>query len=189
MRLFIGKICLTCLLVFPAHFCYPQKEKIFSAGISADYGFGEEVNNFAATVKLHYYPFQKFRMVPSFSYYSNKNDARMNIFSFNFNYLFPDLISDFFPTTQNNNVIFYPVAGFCIANVAKSACPTCSKKKSNSASNYFYNFGFNFGAGIDYDLQALLSAFRDVTANFEIQYQILENYVRPQISLGIVYDF
>jgi opacity protein-like surface antigen len=188
MKLFIRKICLTSFLFCLTCFCYSQKEKIISAGISSGYGFGGEINNLVTTIKLNYYPSQEIRIVPSFSFYLNNDYTNMNIFSFNFNYLFPDLISDFFSITQNKGITFYPVAGFCVANIkSRGTCSTCSK--SSSTSSYFYKFGFDLGAGIDYDLPTLLPVFKDMTVNFELQYQILENYTRSQLMVGLIYNF
>lgn len=189
MKLFIKKICLTFLFIFSAYFCSSQKEKVLSAGISSGYGFGEELNNFATTLKLNYYLFQDIRIAPSFSFYLNKNNTTMNVFSFNFNYLFPYLISDFFPVMQSKSMTFYPIAGFCIASIkSRRACSTCSEGFSYT-SNYSYRFGFDFGVGIDYDLPILLPVFEDMAANFEIQLQMLENYVRPQLMVGLIYNF
>jgi hypothetical protein len=161
-----------------------QDKRVFSAGLSHDYGLGKDFNNFATTFKLNYYLFDNFRVAPSFSYYLNKNDMKMRAFSFNFNYLLPDLLSDIVP-----RVVFYPIAGFCIANIAakKTVCEECAK--GSSGSNYLYYFGFDFGAGIDYDLPTLLPVLKDMTANFEVQYQAVENFSRPQFLLGIIYNF
>jgi hypothetical protein len=188
MNLFIRKICLASFLIFLSCFCYSQKEKVLSVGIGSNYGLGKNINNFAATIMINYYPVQDIRLVPSFSFYFNKNDMNMNVFSFNFNYLFPDLISNFFPVMQNKNITFYPLAGFCIANITSGkTCSTCSR--GSSSLNYFYKFGFDFGVGIEYDLPVLFPIFEDMTANFEMQYQILENYARPQLLFGLVYNF
>jgi hypothetical protein len=189
MKLFIRKICLIALFIVSTYFCYSQKERVLSAGVSAGYGFGKEINNFATTIKLNYYPFQDIRVAPSFSFYLNKNNTSINIFSFNFNYLFPDLISGFFPVMQNKNMTLYPVVGFCIANIgSKRGCLTCSES-SSFTSFYSYRFGFDFGVGIDYDLSVLFPIFRDMDANFEMQYQLLESYVRIQLMVGLVYNF
>jgi hypothetical protein len=160
------------ILFFASTFSNAQDKRVFSAGLSYDYGFGKDFNNFAATFKLNYYPFDNFRVAPSFSYYLNKNDMKMNAFSFNFNYLLSGLLPDMAP-----RVVFYPIAGFCIANVAASG------------SNYLYHFGFDFGVGIDYDLPTLLPVLKDMTVNFEVQYQAIENFSRPQSFLGIIYNF
>jgi hypothetical protein len=165
-----------------------QDKRIFSAGLSNDYGFGKDFNNFATTFKLNYYLFDNFRVAPSFSYYLDKNDMKMRAFSFNFNYLIPGFLSNAFPTADQR-VVFYPIAGFCIANIAarRTVCEECTR--GSSSSNYLYYFGFDFGAGIDYDLPTLLPVLKDMTANFEVQYQIVENFSRPQFLLGIIYNF
>ncbi|MDR1525515.1 MAG: hypothetical protein LBS79_09740 [Tannerella sp.] len=187
MELF-RKVFLIYVLMFLSYFCYAQKRKVFSAGISTDCGFGKELNNFSSTAKLRYYLFDNFRIAPSFSFYFPKEDSRMNAFAFNFHYLFPGLAADIF-LSDRKGIVFYPVAGFYIANAAKGkrVCSTCSTNAV--ASNYSYYFGFDFGAGLDYDLPTSAPVWQDMTANFEIQYQAVENYRRPQLSLGLIYNF
>jgi hypothetical protein len=190
MKLF-RKLFLICVLIFLTHFSYAQKEKVFSVGLSSDLGFGKDLNNFSSTIKLNYYLFSNFRIVPSFSLYPPKENSKMNAFAFNFNYLFPNAASNIF-LTDRRGIVFYPVAGFYIANIAKGrrACASCSANASGGAApNYSYYFGFDFGAGLDYDLPTSTPGWRDVTANFEIQYKIIENYGRPQLSLGLIYNF
>jgi hypothetical protein len=191
MKLYIEKILLTTVFFSVSFFCWAQNERKISVGMSTDYGFGKNFNNYASTLRLSYFLFEEFRISPSFSYYFSKDDMRMNVFSFDFHYLFPDLISHIFPVMDNYNIYFYPVAGFCIANIdkPKRACSDCSTNSSSSGSNYAYNFGFDFGAGVDYDLPTLLPVLRNMTTNFELQYQAMENYNRPQLLFGIMYNF
>ncbi|MDR2679320.1 MAG: hypothetical protein LBC47_00765 [Tannerella sp.] len=66
---------------------------------------------------------------------------------------------------------------------------TCSTNSAASGSNYSYYFGFNYGVGLDYDLSESTPVLQNMTANFEIRYQTIENYRRPQLLLGIIYDF
>lgn len=159
--------------------------------MSTDYGFGESFNNYASTIRLNYFLFEEFRISPSFSYYFSKNNMKMNVFSFNFHYVFSSLIPHYFPVMKNQGLYFYPVAGFCIANIdrPKSVCSGCSTNAIPSGANYVYNFGFDFGAGVDYDLPTLLPVLRDMNVNFEIQYQALEEFSRPQLLFGIMYNF
>jgi hypothetical protein len=191
MELFFKKILLVLAFVCLPLFCFAQKEKKISVGVSTDYGFGKDINNYASTIKLNYYLFKEFRISPSFSHYLNKEHMKMNIFSFNFHYMLPNLVSHIFPVMENNGLCFYPVVGFCIADVdqPRKRCATCSEYSNTSGANYVYNFGFDFGAGIDYELPTLLPVLRNMTASFEIQYQAIENYGRPQLLFGIMYDF
>jgi hypothetical protein len=191
MKLYFEKILMISVFFSVSFFCFAQNEKTVSVGMSTDYGFGKRFNNYASAVRLNYFLFEEFRISPSFSCYFSKDDVRMNVFSFNFQYLFPHLISRIFPAMSNYDLCFYPVAGFCIAGIdrPKRVCADCSATAISSGSSYAYNFGFDFGAGIDYDLPTLLPVLRNMTANFEIQYQALENYSRPQLLLGIMYNF
>ena len=191
MKLFFERGLILLVFIFVSFFSIAQKEKKISVGVSTDYGFGKDYNNYASTVKLNYHLFEEFRISPSFSYYFNMNNTKMNIFSFNFHYLFPNLISQIFPGMENQGLCFYPLAGFCVANISKprKGCSDCSSYSGTSDANYMYHFGFDFGAGIDYDLPTLLPVLRDMSANFEIQYQAAEKYVRPQLLFGIMYNF
>ncbi|HCC51338.1 MAG TPA: hypothetical protein DEQ30_04200 [Porphyromonadaceae bacterium] len=191
MKTCFSKLLLLLVFFSGSFFCLAQKEKKVSVEISTDYGFGKDFNNYASTVRLNYFLIEKFRISPSFSYYFNKDNKKMNIFSFNFHYVFSDLIPKLFPVMEDQGLYFYPVAGFCIANLdyPKRNCSNCSETVTSSGSNYTYNFGFDFGAGVDYDLPTLLPVLRDMSANFEIQYQALEQYNRPQLSFGIMYNF
>jgi hypothetical protein len=166
-----------------------QEKKFFSVGVSNDYGFGGNFNNHATTFKLNYYPVDNFRIAPSYSYYLDKNSMKMRAFSFNFNYLFPDFLSNIFPSLNNQSMVFYPLAGFYIVNASekKAVCKECSSGGS-PGSDYLYNFGFDFGVGVDYDLPTSLPVLKDVTVNFEMQYQAVERFSRPQILLGIIYN-
>jgi hypothetical protein len=191
MKLFTGKFLLIFIFVLFSFFCFAQNGRKLSLGLGTDYGFGKDFNNYASTVKLNYYLFEKFRISPSFSYFFNKNNMEMSVFSFNFHYLFPDLVPRIFPIMKNQSVCFYPVAGFCIASIdrPKKLCSDCSTSTVASRANYVYNFGFDFGMGLDYDLPTLLPILRDMTVSFEFQYQIVDIYSRPQLLFGIMYNF
>ena len=191
MKLFFKKGLILLVFIFASFFSAAQMEKKFSIGISTDYGFGKDFNNCASTLKLHYHLFEEFRISPSFSYYYNKENVKMNVFSFNFHYLFPDLIPQIFPVLKNQGLCFYPVVGFCVANISnpRKSCSDCSSISATSGANYMYHFGFDFGAGIDYDLPTLLPFLRDMSASFEVQYQAAEKYARPLLLFGIMYNF
>jgi hypothetical protein len=98
--------------------------------------------------------------------------------------MFPNLVPRIFPVIKSHGVCFYPVAGFRIANTDRP-----NRYTAASGANYAYNFGFDFGIGIDYDLPTLLPVLQDMTANFEIQYQAVEIFSRPQLLFGIMYNF
>ena len=171
--------------------CFSQKEKKVSLGVSLDYGFGKDYNNDALTLLLNYNLLEKFRVSPSFSYFLNKDDMKMKTFSFNFHYLFPKFLANTFPAMKNQDMSFYPIVGFLISNFShvQGECHSCSVNNSTSDVKYLYNFGFNFGVGVEYDLPTLLPLLRDMGVNFEMYYQTTDNYSRPLISFGLLYNF
>ena len=170
---------------------FSQKEGDISLGLSLDYGFGKDFNNYASGLRVEYNLFERFRIAPQFTYYLNKEDMKMVSFSFNFHYLFPELLSNYFPALKNQGVCFYPVAGFLISNFSHrvNGCSGCSANGQDADMKYLYNFGFDFGAGIEYEIPTLLPILRDMVVNFEVQYQLMDNYTRPLVSFGLLYNF
>ncbi|MDR2915863.1 MAG: porin family protein [Tannerella sp.] len=171
-------------------FCFSQKEKDLSVGLSLNYGFGKDFDNYASTIHFNYNILDRFRVAPSFSYYFDKDDIKMRLFTLGFHYLFPDIISNMFPSMKNQGLCFYPVFGFSIVNTSgpKKNCSSCSAgSRYNSFSSN--NFGFDFGVGVEYELPTLLPVFRDMAVNFEIEYFAVENYSRPSVGFGLLYYF
>jgi hypothetical protein len=181
------KACLIYALIFLPYFCHAQRKDVFSAGIGIGCGFGEDINNFSSTMKLHYYLFDNIRIAPSFFFYFPRSGVKMNAFAFDFNCLLPDFAPNIFDIDQKG-IVFYSVAGFYIVDMAKNnrACSMCATDVS--ASGTFY-FGFDFGIGVDYELPTSKSVWRDISVNFEIQYQVIERFMRPQLAAGLIYDF
>jgi hypothetical protein len=184
MKSFSEKFLLILIFVSLSFFCFAKNGRTLSIGMSNEYGFGKDFNNYASTVKLNYYLLHKFRISPSFSYFFIKDNMRMSIFSFKIHYMFPNLVPRIFSVMKNYGAYFYPVAGFCIANIDQP-----NRYTAASGANYVYNFGFDFEIGIDYDLLTLLPVLQDMTANFEIQYQAVKTFSRPQLLFGIMYNF
>ena len=185
-RLFMPLIfCLCCFN------CYSQKEGEVALGLSLNYGFGREFNNCASNIRIDYNFFERFRISPSFSYYFNKNNMKMNDFSINFHYLFPDFLSNSFQIFENHDICFYPIAGFFISNFlhANKNCTSCFVDEYDPQIKYLFNFGFDFGAGVEYKLPTLLPLLRNMYVNFEMKCQMTDNYSRPTLSFGALYKF
>ena len=170
--------------------CNAQKAGDMSVCLSTDYGFGKDFNNYASTIHFNYNLFKEIRISPSFSYFLNKENRKMNMFALNFNYMLYDVIENSIPAMRNQEICFYPIMGFCITNVSKLGyCKNCEDSFSSINSNYVFNFGFNFGAGVDYEIPTMLPVLRDMSANFELQYHALDKFSRPLVSFGLLYHF
>lgn len=169
--------------------CLSQKEGDFLLGLSSDVAVGK-YNNFAPTLHLRYHLLDRFRVAPSFSYYLNKNEMKMQSFAFNFHYLFPQMASRLFPKFKNQSICFYPLAGFYITRVVgvKADCSSCSVGSVAYRDKSANNFGFDFGLGADYKLPVKAPFFKNTTAFFEIQYQLVESYNRPVFAFGLLYN-
>ena len=191
MHTFLKKIFLAFIITFSSFPCFCQREGDISLGLSLDYGFGAEFNNRASTLRFNYNILEKLRVVPSFSYFLNKENIKMRAFSLNFHYLFPELVSKYIPVAKRNGILLYSIAGFFISGLSgsKDGCSTCASEGFSSASSYFYNFGFDFGIGVEYKLPILLPLLRDMSVNFETQYMIVDKYSRPVVSFGLLYGF
>ena len=171
--------------------CFSQKEGEVALGLSLNYGFGREFNNYASNIRIDYNLFERFRISPSFSYYFNKNNMSMNDISINFHYLFPDLLSNYFQVLKNHDICFYPIVGFLISNFSHSNknCASCFVDEHEPKIKYLFNFGFDFGAGVEYKLPTSLLLLRNMYVNYEVQYQMTDNYSRPALSFGALYKF
>ncbi len=161
-----------------------------SVGLSLNYAFGKEFNNYASAIHFSYNILDHIRVAPSFSYYLNKDEMEMKLFTLGFHYLFPDMISNLFPSMKNQGLCLYPIFGFSIVNASgpKSDCYSCSIGSGYNSSS-LNNFGFDFGVGVEYELPTLLPVFREMAVNFEIEYFAVENYSRSSIGFGLLYYF
>jgi len=179
------------ILLFPICCTSTQQEEGKVSLISSlDYGLGKDFNNYATTIHLYYNIFSKIRIAPSFSYFFNKRNMKMRTFTFNCHYLFPDAASNYFKVLKNQGICFYPITGFLVSGIAnnKKECYSCDVFEIPKSEKFSYNFGFNFGAGVDYEIPTMLPLLREMKMNIEIKYQTLDNYRRPLISFGILYE-
>ena len=170
---------------------YSQKEGEVALGLSSNYGFGSDFNNYASNFRIDYNLFERFRISPSFTYYFKKSNMKMIDFSINFHYLFPELLSNYFMVLKNNDICFYPITGFLISNFtnSKNKCNSCFDEENNKSIKYLFNFGFDIGAGVEYKLPTLLPTLRKMYLNFEMKYQLTDNYSRPALAFGALYKF
>ena len=163
----------------------------FSIGSSLDYGAGKNFNNFAGAVQINYNLAERVRLSPSFSYFLNKEKMKMSAIALNVHYLFPKSAENIFPILKGQEILLYPLAGFYISNFSgkRKICNACTADEVENEPRFRTNFGFDFGAGIEYEIPTLLPLLRDMSLNFEIRYQLLDNYRRPLVSFGLLYDF
>ena len=170
---------------------FSQEKRKISLGASLDYGAGKNFNNHGTTVFFNYRLLEKVRISPLFTYFFNKDKMKMKTFNLNFHYLLPKLAANLFPVFKNHDVSLYPITGFLISSTGniKKDCSTCyvngpkiRKKSSN-------NFGFDFGVGVEYKIPTLLFLLCDMNLKLELKYQTLDNYSRPLVSFGLLYDF
>lgn len=192
MYLFFRKYTLILFFSLFSIFCLSQKTGDIALGLSLDYAGGSNHNNYASTLHFRYNLFDNFRVAPQFSYYLNKDDMKMKTFAFNFHYLFPKMASTLFPSLNNQNIYFYPLAGFFIAGITESNanCSSCSADTNvNYRTKSENNFGFDFGVGAEYRLPSSSFFFKNASVCFEIQYQLLGMYNRPSFLSGLLYNF
>ena len=192
MKIFFKRI----IIVFEISLCFvaslaSQESGRFSIGTSLDYGAGKDFNNYATTLHINYNLIERIRISPSFSYFLNKDNMKMSAIALNCHYLFPKLAESIFPVLKNQGICFYPIAGFYISNFRndKKPCYSCVANENKIGSKLRSNFGFDFGVGIEQEIPTLLPILKDMSLNFEYKYQALDNYRRPLISFGLLYDF
>ena len=163
----------------------------FSLGSSLDYGVGKKFNNFAGTILINYNLADRVRVSPSFSSFLNKEQMKMSAFALNVHYLFPKLAENYFPILKNQEIYFYPLAGFYISNFngQNNICNACTDDGTELMPRLRTHFGFNFGIGVEHEIPTLLPLLRDMSLNLELKYQLLDDYRRPLVSLGFLYDF
>ena len=188
---FLLKILLLVIFFHITSSCFSREENKISIGVSSEYSFKNDYNNYASTIHLNYNIYGNVRMAPSFSYYLDKDNMKMRAFSFNFHYLMPQLITKISSAMKNQGICLYPLAGFYISSSSgsKKGCSSCITTYSASDSNFTHNFGFDFGAGAEYELPTLLPLLRDMYMVFEMKYFIVDRYSRSSVTCGLSYKF
>ena len=163
----------------------------FSVGSSLDYGAGKKFNNFAGAIQVNYNLVERVRIAPAFSYFLNKENRKMSAIALNVHYIFPKLAENLFPIFKGQEIYFYPLAGFYISNYSgkNKICNACIADNTGNGPKFRTNFGFDFGAGVEHKMPTILPLLKDMSLNFEIRYQLLDNYRRPLVSFGLLYDF
>ena len=191
MKSFFKKSILVFFLSSFSLYCFSQREGQIALGVSLDYGIGKDINNNAVALHFNYNLLEKVRVAPSYSFFFKKEEMKMQTFSLDFHYLFPEILSKHLPETKNQGICLYPIAGFLISTFSGPGkeCSTCSVSNHVDDPNYIYNFGFNFGVGLEYKIPTLLPLLKDMLLNLEMKYQIVDSYERPLVAFGLMYNF
>ena len=160
------KIMMIAALMLMSIGAFAQEGKM---AIGAQLGFASYDNYSPLGIggKFQYEFVNNFRGEASFNYYLKKDNVSMWELNANVHYLFH--ITD--------QVTLYPLAGLTMLTAKVESADFGGIKTSASDTN----IGLNLGAGIEYPLSDT------VKLNGEIKYQIVNDFDRPVISVGLTF--
>ena len=138
---------------------------IQTAGVHLSYG--TEIESFGIGVKYQYNITNNIRLEPSMNYFFENNGIDQFDINTNAHYLFP----------MASNVRVYPLAGLTFARW--SFPQLIGGKFSNDATR----LGINIGGGAEMDITDKLML------NFELKYQLVNDFDQAIFNLGIAYMF
>ena len=138
---------------------------IQAAGVHLSYG--TEIESFGIGLKYQYNITDNIRLEPSMNYFFESNDIDQFDINANAHYLFP----------MASNVRVYPLAGLTFARW--SFPQLIGGKFSNDATR----LGINIGGGAEMDITDKLML------NFELKYQLVNDFDQAIFNLGIAYMF
>ena len=138
---------------------------IQAAGVHLSYG--TEIESFGIGLKYQYNITDNIRLEPSMNYFFENNGIDQFDINANAHYLFP----------MASNVRIYPLAGLTFARW--SFPQLIGGKFSNDATR----LGINIGGGAEMDITDKLML------NFELKYQIVNDFDQAIFNLGIAYMF
>ena len=138
---------------------------IQAAGVHLSYG--TEIESFGIGLKYQYNITDNIRLEPSMNYFFENNDIDQFDINANAHYLFP----------MASNVRVYPLAGLTFARW--SFPQLIGGKFSNDATR----LGINIGGGAEMDITDKLML------NFELKYQLVNDFDQAIFNLGIAYMF
>ncbi len=156
---------LACMILCNLVMYAEQGDKAF--GVNLNYGLHSDYKNLGLGVKGQYEFIDNVRGEASFNYYLKKDNVSMWELNANVHYLFR--ITD--------EVTLYPLAGLTMLTAKVESANFGGIKSSASDTN----IGLNLGAGIEYPLSD------SVKLNGEIKYQIVNDFDRPVISVGLTF--
>ena len=129
--------------------------------------YGTEIESFGIGVKYQYNITDNIRLEPSMNYFFENNGIDQFDINANAHYLFP----------MASNVRVYPLAGLTFARW--SFPQLIGGKFSNDATR----LGINIGGGAEMDITDKLML------NFELKYQLVNDFDQAIFNLGIAYMF
>ena len=135
--------------------------------MNLNYGLHSDYKNLGLGVKGQYEFIDNVRGEASFNYYLKQDNVSMWELNANVHYLFR--ITD--------EVTLYPLSGLTMLTAKVESANFGGIKSSASDTN----IGLNLGAGIEYPLSD------SVKLNGEIKYQIVNDFDRPVISVGLTF--
>jgi outer membrane protein X len=138
---------------------------IQAAGVHLSYG--TEIESFGIGIKYQYNITDNIRLEPSMNYFFENNGIDQFDINANAHYLFP----------MASNVRVYPLAGLTFARW--SFPQLIGGKFSNDATR----LGINIGGGAEMDITDKLML------NFELKYQLVNDFDQAIFNLGIAYMF
>ena len=138
---------------------------IQAAGVH--FSYGTEIESFGIGLKYQYNITDNIRLEPSMNYFFENNGIDQFDINANAHYLFP----------MASNVRVYPLAGLTFARW--SFPQLIGGKFSNDATR----LGINFGGGAEMDITDKLML------NFELKYQLVNDFDQAIFNLGIAYMF
>jgi outer membrane protein X len=138
---------------------------IQAAGVHLSYG--TEIESFGIGLKYQYNITDNIRLEPSMNYFFENNGIDQFDINANAHYLFP----------MASNVRVYPLAGLTFARW--SFPQLIGGKFSNDATR----LGINIGGGAEMDITDKLML------NFELKYQLVNDFDQAIFNLGIAYMF
>ena len=138
---------------------------IQAAGVHLSYG--TEIESFGIGIKYQYNITDNIRLEPSMNYFFENNGIDQFDINANAHYLFP----------MASNVRIYPLAGLTFARW--SFPQLIGGKFSNDATR----LGINIGGGAEMDITDKLML------NFELKYQLVNDFDQAIFNLGIAYMF
>lgn len=142
-------------------FAYGQEKGDMAVGGNIVYGL-DDYNNVGLTGKFQWNITDAFRLEPSASFYFEKDYVKMWDMNVNLHYVFK----------LGEKFNLYPLGGITVLGAKVS-----NTDYSDS------NFGLNLGGGFEYKLTGSLSI------GAELKYQIVSDWDRPVLGLGLTYRF
>ena len=144
-----------------------------AAGVNVAYGTKDGFSNFGIGAKFQYNLSDAIRIEPSATYFFKKDYTKMWDANVNIHYLF----------NVAEKFTVYPLAGVSLVGVKAEVDLDFGVMDFGEVSASETKFGANLGGGAQYWLT------ESFALNFEVKYQLVNDFDRPVFSLGGVVKF